>query len=78
MALCAAMPPILAAAATLPPAGAARSARVDAGVSWPSRPIGMTVRKGWLPTQAQGRLVDHLRAVAAAMPAPTDRPALGD
>ena len=43
-------------------------ARVEAGVSWPARPIGLTTRRGWQPTRAQALLLDHLRDVAAGMP----------
>jgi hypothetical protein len=30
-----------------------------------SRPIGLTVRSGWVPTRAQREFLDDLRAVAA-------------
>jgi len=38
--------------------------RLDVAVDWPGRPIGITVREGWVPTQAQGLLLDTLRRTA--------------
>lgn len=37
---------------------------LDAGIDWPSRDIGATYRSGWVPTKAQGLLLDKLREVA--------------
>lgn len=39
-------------------------ARLDIGVDWPGRPIGLTYRTGWVPTRAQGALLDLVRAAA--------------
>ncbi len=39
--------------------------RLDVRVDWPGRPIGLTLREGWVPTRAQAVLLDHLRAAAA-------------
>jgi DNA-binding transcriptional LysR family regulator len=35
-----------------------------------TRPIGLTVRRGWHPTAAQKDLIDALRRQAASAPAP--------
>jgi DNA-binding transcriptional LysR family regulator len=37
---------------------------LDAGIAWPGRDIGVTCRSGWVPTQAQGQLLDYLRETA--------------
>lgn len=39
--------------------------RLDIGIDWPGRPIGLTYRTGWVPTRAQGILLDLLRTAAA-------------
>nr|WP_210730514.1 LysR family transcriptional regulator [Roseibacterium persicicum] len=41
--------------------------RLDTGVDWPGRAIGITHRAGWLPTAAQAALVREIRAVAARL-----------
>lgn len=38
---------------------------LDVRADWPARPVGLSMREGWLPTQAQGLLLDLLRAAAA-------------
>ena len=38
---------------------------LDVRADWPARPVGLSMREGWLPTQAQGLLPDLLRAAAA-------------
>lgn len=40
--------------------------RLDTGIIWPPRAIGLTYRARWVPTAAQERLIGHLRAVAVA------------
>ncbi|WP_109465609.1 LysR family transcriptional regulator [Albibacillus kandeliae] len=39
--------------------------RLDVRADWPARPIGLTLREGWLPTQAQSLLLELLRDEAA-------------
>ncbi|MBF9061443.1 LysR family transcriptional regulator, partial [Rhodobacterales bacterium HKCCSP123] len=39
---------------------------LEAGLRWPERPIGLTLRAGWRPTRAQASFLDHLRRAAAA------------
>lgn len=33
-------------------------------IDWPARAIGLTYRSGWVPTRAQGDLLDHVRDVS--------------
>ena len=42
---------------------------LDAGIRWPGREIGVTYRSGWVPTQAQGLLLSHLREIASTFTA---------
>lgn len=35
--------------------------RLNIGFNWPGRPIGLTYRKGWVPTKAQELLLDLIR-----------------
>ncbi|MBF9030877.1 LysR family transcriptional regulator [Rhodobacterales bacterium HKCCE3408] len=42
--------------------------RIDVGVDWPARAIGLTHRAGWVPTAAQALLLDEIRAAAPAQP----------
>ncbi|MEM9104362.1 MAG: LysR family transcriptional regulator [Pseudomonadota bacterium] len=39
--------------------------QLQTGIDWPGREIGLTYRSGWVPTKAQGMLLDQLRQVAA-------------
>jgi len=39
--------------------------RLDLAVDWPGRPIGMTMRDGWMPTKGQSLLLDVVRRAAA-------------
>lgn len=41
--------------------------RLDVEVDWPGRPIGITLREGWVPTPAQALLLDTLRRTARAL-----------
>lgn len=38
---------------------------IDMPVAWPARPIGLTLREDWVPTPAQGLLLDLIRDQAA-------------
>ena len=40
-------------------------ARLNVDVSFPRRAIGLTTRRGWMPTRAQDRLLGFIREVAA-------------
>lgn len=44
--------------------------RLDVAVDWPGRPIGITLRDGWMPTPGQSLLLDLLRQAAAERTAP--------
>lgn len=41
--------------------------RLETGVHWPGREIGLTYRRTWVPTRPQAQLLDHIRDVAAAV-----------
>ncbi len=41
-------------------------ARLDTGIDWPDRAIGLTYRADWMPTGAQTALLDVIRSVARA------------
>ncbi|SMX42524.1 HTH-type transcriptional activator CmpR [Maliponia aquimaris] len=41
--------------------------RLDTGIDWPARPIGLTCRSDWMPTRAQGLMLDCIRAAARAV-----------
>ncbi len=44
--------------------------RLETGLDWPGRPIGLTCRKGWVPTRAQALLIDLIRETAARLASP--------
>ncbi|MDK3072581.1 LysR family transcriptional regulator [Sedimentitalea sp. JM2-8] len=42
----------------------ARLVRLNTGIDWPGRPIGLTLRAGWLPTRGQDLLLRKIRDAA--------------
>ncbi|MEM6890853.1 MAG: LysR family transcriptional regulator [Pseudomonadota bacterium] len=47
--------------------GAGALVELHTGIDWPGRDIGLTVRSNWVPTRAQGELMDILRQVAKTL-----------
>ncbi|MCU4653716.1 LysR family transcriptional regulator [Roseibacterium sp. SDUM158016] len=41
--------------------------RLQTEADWPGRAIGMTTRAGWIPTAAQGLMLDTIRAIASRL-----------
>lgn len=48
--------------------------RLDTGLAWPGRPIGLTFRRDWVPTRAQALLLDLVRRSAAGIGAADPQP----
>ena len=44
--------------------------QLHTGIDWPGREIGLTYRSDWVPTKAQGMLIDILRQVAKSIVRP--------
>lgn len=42
--------------------------RLDTGIDWPARAIGLTTRAGWMPTRAQAEVLLCIRQAAADLP----------
>lgn len=42
--------------------------RLDTGIDWPARQIGLTCRSDWMPTRAQALMLDCIRGAAREVP----------
>lgn len=47
--------------------GAGLLAQLDVDVNWPGRRIGLTTRRGWVPTSVQALMLDQLRSAASKL-----------